>query len=113
MNAAYPLRFLSIFILTILICGFARAADGPYYQIRIYHFKTDAQYTRVDAYLQKAFVPAMHRAGIKNIGVFTPAASDTLGKRMYVFIPYKTFADIKKVETTVAADQQYLADGKD
>ncbi|HEY8931116.1 MAG TPA: NIPSNAP family protein [Mucilaginibacter sp.] len=104
---------LIVFAFLLCVSSLANAADGYYYQIRIYHFKTDAQQGRVDAYLQKAFLPAMHRAGVKNVGVFTPVASDTLGKRTYVFIPYKTFADIKKVETALAADQQYLADGKD
>jgi len=107
------ISYLIVFAFLLCVSSTANAADGYYYQIRIYHFKTDAQQSRVDAYLQKALLPAMHRAGIKNVGVFTPVASDTLGKRTYVFIPYKTFADIKKVETALAADQQYLADGKD
>jgi len=105
--------FLAIFLFLMLTGSVARATAGYYYQLKIYHFKTDAQQTRTDNYLQNALLPAMHRAGIKNVGVFKPVASDTLGKRMYVFIPYKTFDQIKKVDLALEADQQYLADGKD
>lgn len=115
MNTISIPRFRFTIIAAFLIClgSFVKAADGYYYQLKIYHFKTDAQQSRVDAYLQNAYLPAMHRAGIKNIGVFKPVESDTLGKRLYVFIPYKTFGEIKKIDMALAADQQYLTDGKD
>jgi len=106
-------RFIAIAAVLICLCSFAKAADGYYYQIKIYHFKNDAQSGRTEAYLEKAYLPALHRAGIKSVGVFKPVETDTMGKRLYVFIPYKTFADIKKVEAAVAADQQYLTDGND
>lgn len=112
-NYFSKISYLIVFAFLLCVSNAATAADGYYYQIRIYHFKTDAQQSRVDAYLQNAFLPAMHRAGVKDVGVFKPVASDTMGKRMYVFIPYKTFGDIKKVETALAADQQYLTDGKE
>ena len=107
------LGFLVVFLLLIFAGTSADAADGYYYQLKIYHFKTDAQQARTDNYLQNAWLPAMHRVGIKNVGVFKPVAGDTLGKRIYIFIPYKTFDQIKKVDLALAADQQYLADGKD
>jgi hypothetical protein len=112
-NYISRLGFLAVFLFLILAGSIARAADGYYYQLKIYHFKTDAQQTRTDNYLQNALLPALHRAGIKNVGVFKPVATDTLGKRIYIFIPYKTFGQINKVDLTLAADQQYLADGKD
>lgn len=107
------LGFSAVFLFLILAGSIAKAAGGYYYQLKIYHFKTDAQQTRTGSYLQSALVPALHRAGIKNVGVFKPVESDTLGKRIYVFIPYKTFDQVKKVDAALAADQQYLADGKD
>jgi hypothetical protein len=113
MRTKYFFGFLfTLFILTV-VGSMANAADGYFYQLKIYHFKTDAQEARTDNYLQSAYLPALHRAGIKNVGVFKPVASDTLGKRIYIFIPYKTFEQIKKVDMALIADQQYLADGKD
>lgn len=112
-NYLSRLGFLIVFFLLIFAGSFANAADGYYYQLKIYHFKTDAQQTRTDNFLQNAYLPALHRAGVKNVGVFKPVAGDTLGKRIYIFIPYKTFDQVKKVDAALAADQQYLADGKD
>ncbi len=106
-------RFMAILAILICLASLTKAADGYYYQLKIYHFKSDAQLSRTETYLQKAYLPALHRAGIKSVGVFKPVESDTMGKRLYVFIPYKTFGDIKKVATAVAADQQYLTDGND
>lgn len=112
-NYISRLTFLVVLLFLTFAVSSVQAADGYYYQLKIYRFKTDAQQTRTDNYLQNAYLPALHRAGIKNVGVFKPVASDTLGKRIYVFIPYKTFAQIKKVDLALAADQQYMADGKD
>jgi len=115
MSFISPSRFRFVAIAAVLIClaSFVKAADGYYYQLKVYHFKSDAQLSRTEAYLQKAYLPALHRAGVKSVGVFKPVETDTMGKRLYVFIPYKTFADIKKVEAAVAGDQQYLTDGND
>jgi len=108
-------RYLFVFALLACICksSSASAAEGYYYQLKIYHIKTQAQADRVDNYLQNAYLPALHRIGIKNVGVFKPVEADTSGKRIYVLIPYKTWEQIKKTDQQLATDQQYLTDGKD
>ena len=59
------------------------AAKREYYEIKIYHTNGKDQEMRVDQFLQKAYLPALHRAGIKNIGVYKPIAKDTTaGKRI-------------------------------
>jgi hypothetical protein len=101
-------------VLLFFVCNSsAKAADGYYYQLKIYHLKTQAQESRLDNYLKNAYLPALHKLGIKNIGVFKPVEADTSGKKIYVLIPYKTWEQIKKTDQQLAADQQYLADGKD
>jgi len=93
------------------------AAKDPapwYYEIRIYRLADSADETRVDTYLQKALVPALHRTGIKNVGVFKPLKEDTVNKsRIYVLIPYKSLNEIEKTSAALAKDAQYLADGSD
>jgi hypothetical protein len=104
----------SLFFLTIMVAGFrAGAAEKYYYQLKVYHFKTQAQADRVEQYLQNAYIPAMHRMGIKEVGVFKPVESDTLGKRIYVLTPFKTWAQMENSPQKLMDDQQYLADGKD
>lgn len=100
-------------LLCVFAFGKANAAQGYYYQIKIYHLKTQAQEDRLDSYLEKAYLPALHRMGIKNVGVFKPIEADTSGKKVYVFVPYKTFNQLEKAGEKLMEDQQYLADGKD
>jgi hypothetical protein len=52
-----------------------------FYEIKIYHLKSADQEARVENFLKDAYVPAAHRAGIKNVGVFKPVATDTAGRK--------------------------------
>ncbi|WP_316845630.1 NIPSNAP family protein [Pedobacter psychrodurus] len=93
----------------------ASASKIDFYQIKIYHLKTDVQEKTVDGYLQKAYLPALHRAGIAKVGVFKPVVSDpaaVVEKLIYVFIPLKSFNGILELDKKLAKDQQYAIDGK-
>lgn len=105
------LLFVSIFSTAMIT--YAHAADSYYYELKVYHLKNQAQEDRLEKYLQNALVPALHRLGVKEAGVFKPVASDTLGKRMYVFIPFHNLSDIEGMEQKLSADREYLDDGKD
>ncbi|PWS29491.1 NIPSNAP family containing protein [Pedobacter yonginense] len=83
-----------------------------YYQLKIYHIKGQAQESTVDGYLKDAYLPALHRAGIANIGVFKPIAKDTAEQLIYVFIPFKKFDTFLKLDEALAKDQSYLEQGK-
>jgi hypothetical protein len=105
---------LSVFGLFLFSGLYAQAkASQYYYQIKIYHFKTGAQESRLDNYLQNAYLPALHKAGIKNVGVFKPIAQDSLDKKIYVFIPYRTWEALENTDQKLLKDQQYLDAGKD
>lgn len=83
-----------------------------YYQIKIYHLKTKAQEQRVDKFLQEAYLPALHRAGIKNIGVLKPITQDTSDQLIYVFIPFRNLTHSEKLASALKNDQQYLKNGE-
>jgi hypothetical protein len=102
---------LSVFILVFLISSTLSARD--FYQIKVYNLKNKAQETAVDNYLKEAFLPGLHKAGIKKIGVFKPIESDTanFGKKIFVFIPLKELEQIVKIEESLAKDKDYLAKG--
>ena len=89
------------------------AAGRFYYQIKIYHLKTQAQEDRLDNYLQNAYLPALHRMGINDVGVFKPVENDTANKRIYVFTPFPSWIQLENVDETLMADKQYTAAGKD
>ncbi|MCR8559961.1 NIPSNAP family protein [Mucilaginibacter sp. BJC16-A38] len=116
MKGLRKLRYLFLTVVIAVLVSFSsivKAADGYYYQLKIYHFKTQTQEDLADKYLQNAYLPALHRLGVKSVGVFKPVEGDTLGKRIYVFIPFKTWDQFKKADQQLTADQQYQTDGKD
>ena len=102
-----------LFILLAFSITSTVSARG-YYQIKVYNLKDKNQETQVENYLRDAFVPAMHRIGVKNIGVFKPIEGEPdVGKIVFVFIPLKNIGQIEKIEADLAKDKQYLKDGAD
>jgi hypothetical protein len=105
--------FFLFFVFLIGICSFTSAsAVDYYYQLKIYHLKTQLQEDRLDNYLQNAYLPAMHRMGIKQVGVFKPISPDTSEKRVYVLIPFNSWGQLESSGKALLTDQKYLADGK-
>ena len=79
-----------------------------YYEIKVYRVNKSTQSERVDNYLRNSFIPALHKAGIADVGVFKPIESDTAyGKLIYVFIPYKSVKQYLKLPDILNKDKQY------
>ncbi len=92
----------------------ANAADRYYYQIKVYHLKSSKQVAMVENFLQNAYLPALHKLGIKNIGVFKPITeADTTDRKIYVFTPFKSMDELEATPAKLLKDQQYLTNGKD
>jgi hypothetical protein len=116
MKLHHPSKFICLCLSITLIAPLTTRAKAPerdYYQLKIYHFKTQEQETRLDQYLQQAYMPAVHRAGIKHIGIFKPVTQQDTDRRIYVFTPYSTLEKLAGIEQLLQADTKYLADGKD
>jgi hypothetical protein len=110
------MKKLSTFVLLfLLVAGASLAAPSrEYYELRTYRFKNTEQQERVEAYLEKALLPALHRMGIKKIGVFKPIETDTTyGKKLIVLIPFRSLDEFDKLADKLSKDKQYLTDGKD
>ena len=101
-----------VIITTFLLSWSPIKPERAFYQLIIYHFKTDTQQTAIDNYLQHAILPALHRTGIKNIGVFKSHGNDTLpDKTMFVFIPLKSLDIISTIPSKLNADKEYQLAG--
>lgn len=89
------------------------AAQGDFYELRTYHLKDKTQEQIVDNYLQQAFLPALHRAGWGNVGVFKPVESDTanVGKRLFVLIPARSLEALAQLPQILQNDKQHEASG--
>lgn len=84
-----------------------------YYEVKIYRLKSADQAQVIDSYLKDAFIPAMHKNGIQNIGVFKPVEADTaFGKMIYVLIPYNKPEEYFDAVTKLENDPAYQEAGK-
>ena len=106
-----------LFIIAMLISlspvVYGAKGSHDFYQIKIYQLKNNDQVAQVDQYLQDAYLPALHRNGIKNIGVFKPIANDTAAvKFVYVLIPFKSTDEWMNLDKKLTKDVAYLASAK-
>lgn len=102
--------------LSIILSTALSAEAAPvryYYQLKVYHFKNETQEGRLDAYLQNTYLPALHKAGVKDVGVFKPIKQDSLDKKIYVLVPFRTWDALENTDQKILKDQTYLAAGKD
>lgn len=106
--------FLLILLFTLLISFNSYADSRDYYQIQVYRLNGKTQETRLENFLKNAYLPALHRAGIAKVGVFKPIESDTTsGKRIYVWIPFRSMEHFVKIQDELASDQEYQKKGID
>jgi hypothetical protein len=111
--------FLSVsFILTAILI-FSRAAwsaQAPqdYFNIKVYNISSKAQEQKVDAYLKNVYIPALHRAGITQVGVFKPVAEDTIwaGKVIFVFMPLRSVDQYLQLPIVLNNDKVFLEASK-
>jgi hypothetical protein len=109
---------------TAALAPHARAAAAPasgsgreYYELRAYRLKAGAAPDALDAYLEKAVLPALERRGIKDVGAFTELEVDKKSatsrpkadQPLWVLIPHaslESFADVAATLNTEAAVQK-------
>ncbi|TSD66249.1 NIPSNAP family containing protein [Inquilinus sp. KBS0705] len=109
----FRLAGLGLLLVFLLSAYNVKAAEGYYYQIKVYHLKDKAQEDVLDTYLKDAYVPALHKMGIKNVGVFKSIETDT-AKRIYVFVPFKSLKDLNDLDlklynaTATDANKAYI-----
>ncbi len=88
--------------------GGTKKDNREYYRITVYHFKTAEQKQELDNYLETAFLPALHRMGVKNVGVFTPIANDTAAdKRIFLIMRGKSLQVFTEMQARLTKDETY------
>jgi len=108
-NQRSVLKSLMFSLLFVLgTAALAQAAKREFYEIKIYTISSPAQEQGLDTYLKDAYIPAMHRQGVKSIGVFKPRPNtDDAGKKVYVFTPLKSQSHILDITKKLDADAAY------
>lgn len=90
----------------------APAAAGEFLELRAYRLRPGASHALLDAYLEKAFIPAVNARGVEAVGVFTePDAKD--GPAVWVLLPHPSLESVASIAASINADPSVLAAGKD
>jgi hypothetical protein len=84
-----------------------------YFQLRIFDFETSEQEAMLDNYFQDALLPALHRTGIENVGVFKPI--EDLNERvnfLMVLTPFSSLKQFEQLPELLQQDQEYQQAGQ-
>lgn len=88
-------------------------AQKDIYEIRTYKLKSEDQVAATDNYLKNAYMPAFHRMGIRQIGVFKPISNDTSQiKQIIVIVPYNSLEIWRRAKININSDSVYVRTGK-
>ena len=90
------------------------AKGRDFYQIQVYHLTGKTQEQTLENYIKTSYLPALHRAGIKTVGVFKPVASDTAsGKQIVIWLPLNSLDQLDKLQQLLAKDETFQTSGSD
>ncbi len=102
----------SPFILALLFTCNLVAQQKDYYELRIYHGSSDEQISRIDNYLQHAFLPLIHKNGIDQVGVFKPIGQDTASqKKIFVLFPSRSLEHLAKISDEMVSEMEQKGNG--
>jgi hypothetical protein len=105
-----------------LSAGAAETGPGPrqeYYELRAYRLKGADKRPLLEAYIEKAAIPALNRLGIKPVGVFVqqertgaPGGTEVRDPAVvYVLRPYASLEGFAKASAQMSADPEYQKAG--
>jgi hypothetical protein len=92
--------------------GLAQTTNKPmpeYYELRQYHLRTTMRRDFSD-YLRDVSVPALNRAGVNPVGVFTVAFGPD-SPTFWVLLPHKDLQSFGALDGKLQADQDYKTKG--
>ncbi len=85
-----------------------RHEERQYLEFRTYRLSSAAELPRVDAYLDKALLPALERQGIGPVGVFADQAPEG-APNVYLLIPFSSIDKFSAMQGKLDADAAYQA----
>jgi hypothetical protein len=81
---------------------------AEYYQIKLYNYTTAEQETILDNYLRTAYLPALHKKGFKQVGVFKAIANDTsVNKKLFIFFSSPSLDKLVDLPALLQKDSVY------
>ena len=104
------ITFLLIF--SIAFTSSAQDEKRQFYQLKTYTLVGEKQEGIMDAYLKDAYLPALKRANIENVGVFKLRPSNYLtANKIYVLIPFESMQQFLTLDNMLSQDKTYISVG--
>lgn len=92
----------------------APTPPGEFYEITVYRYNSSSQEKMIEQYLEKAYLPALHRAGIEHVGVFKSVANDTAQQKLlFVLLPLRTAVAGTELQSVLDKDAEYKKQGSE
>ena len=88
------------------VAGTDSSKKQQWYELRTYLFGNDTQRQLTDSYLQQAFLPALNRAGISYIGVFSELQPQATAG-LFLLVPYPSPEALPEITEKLARDAVY------
>lgn len=80
------------------------------YEFRVYHMRRNLN--PLDNFFSKALIPALNKAGVKNVGVFRET-SMTEPAKIYMLIPFGSFQDYGRISQELKNDRDFAQAAND
>ncbi len=115
-----PLFLIAFAVVSLTSCQVSTEPEQKdelvldYFQLKIYNYDTEEQEALLNVYLENALLPAFHRNGIKNVGVFKPIAG--LNERenfLMVLTPFLSLSQFEDFPGLLKNDTEYQQSAKD
>lgn len=84
----------------------AQGGAREFYELRVYDMQTGNRKAVLHDYLEKAWLPALNRLGIKPVGVFT-VVSGAASMGLYVLVPHPDLQSFLTTPDRLAEDGEY------
>ncbi len=81
-----------------------------YFELRLYHLRRGPKTELFDRFYRDAAVPALNRAGIERVGVFSVSIGPD-SPTMYVLLPHPSLESLVSTPARVRADEEFLKAG--
>ncbi|MCK5067787.1 MAG: NIPSNAP family protein [Bacteroidales bacterium] len=90
----------------------ASTPELDYFQLKIFNYETEEQVALLDNYFGDALLPALHRAGVENVGVFKPieGLNESINYIM-VLVPFQSLEQFEKLPALLEQDPAYQQAG--
>lgn len=88
-----------------------KSKKQQWYELRTYLFADESQPQLTGSYLEQAYLPALNRAGIRDVGVFTELQPQGIA-RLYLLIPFDSIEAFAAINAKLDHDEVYQKAGE-